>query len=141
MYMRAIRINRFFQSPVFRRFLLRLPLLTGILFLTGTFVRAAAIPPQMWYRHNSYLTSPSAGISSEAIIDQAATAGYTGMVLWDSAINGLNVPGWNNSYLQQVATYAASKGLQLIPYVAPFGNSGFESGGASLPRPTICRSP
>src|SRR5450432_2981676 len=77
----------------------------------------------MWYWHNSYLTSPAAVTYSEGIIDQAAAVGYTGMVLWDSAINGLNVPGWNNSYLQQVAAYAASKGLKIVPYVAPFGDS------------------
>src|SRR5580698_1369314 len=79
--------------------------------------------PQLWYFHHSYLTSAAAVTSSEAIIDQAAAAGYTGMVLWDSGINLLQTPSWNPSYMEQVVQYAQSKGLAVMPQVAPYGHS------------------
>jgi hypothetical protein len=79
--------------------------------------------PQLWYFHHSYLSNQSAVTSSEAIIDQAAAAGYTGMVLWDSGINFLQDSWWNPSYMSQVIQYAQSKGLAVMPEVAPYGFS------------------
>jgi len=79
--------------------------------------------PQLWYFHHSYLSNQSAVTSSEAIIDQAAAAGYTGMVLWDSGIDFLQDSWWNPSYMSQVIQYAQSKGLAVMPEVAPYGNS------------------
>ena len=79
--------------------------------------------PQLWYYHHSYLTSASAVTSSEAIIDQAAAAGYTGLVLWDSSIDFLQNSSWNSSYMTTVIQYAQSKGLAVVPQVAPYGNS------------------
>src|SRR5580658_6530292 len=71
--------------------------------------------PQLWYYHHSYLNSASAVTSSEAIIDQAAAAGYTGMVLWDSGIDFLQNSSWNSSYMTTVIRYAQSKGLAVMP--------------------------
>src|SRR5580658_952122 len=79
--------------------------------------------PQLWYYHHSYLSSASAVTSSEAIIDQAASAGYTGLVLWDSGIDFLQYSWWNPSYMTAVIQYAQSKGLAVMPLVAPYGHS------------------
>jgi len=59
--------------------------------------------------------------SSEALIDRAAAAGYTGMVLWDSGIEFLQDSWWNRSYMMQVVQYAQSKGLAVMPAVASNG--------------------
>ena len=77
--------------------------------------------PQLWYFHHSYLSNPGAVTSSEALIDQAAAAGYSGMVLWDSSIDFLQDSGWNSSYMSQVINYAQAKGLAVVPVVAPCG--------------------
>ncbi len=79
--------------------------------------------PQLWYYHHSYLSSASAVTSSEAIIDQAVAAGYTGLVLWDSGIDFLQYSWWNPAYMTQVIQYAQSKGLVVMPLVAPYGHS------------------
>ncbi|MGA2412457.1 MAG: hypothetical protein ABSG46_18985, partial [Candidatus Binataceae bacterium] len=79
--------------------------------------------PQLWYYHHSYLNSTAAVTSSEAIIDQAASAGYTGLVLWDSGIDFLQYSWWNPSYMTTVIQYAQSKGLAVMPLVAPYGHS------------------
>jgi len=77
--------------------------------------------PQLWYFHHSYLSNQSAVTSSEALIDQAAAARYSGMVLWDSGIGFLQDSSWNPSYMSQVIQYAQSKGLAVVPVVAPCG--------------------
>lgn len=77
--------------------------------------------PQLWYMHHSYLNSAAAVTSSEALIDQAAAAGYTGMMLWDSGIDFLQNSSWNPSYMSQVVQYAQSKGLAVIPEVDAWG--------------------
>jgi hypothetical protein len=79
--------------------------------------------PQLWYLENSYLSSPSAVQQTEAIIDQAAAAGYTGVVMWDSGIDFLQYSWWNPSYMKQVIQHAQSKGLAVMPLVAPYGHS------------------
>jgi hypothetical protein len=79
--------------------------------------------PQLWYYHHSYLNSATAVASSKALIDQAAAAGYTGLALWDSGINFLQNSSWNPSYMSQVIQYAQSKGLAVMPVVAPYGHS------------------
>jgi hypothetical protein len=78
---------------------------------------------ELWYQQHSYVTSPQAVASVEATISQAAAAGYTGVVLWDSSLNVVNLPNWNLSYLQQVIAFARSKGMKVMPSVYPYGYS------------------
>jgi hypothetical protein len=80
---------------------------------------------ELWYQQHSYLTSPAAVQAVESTIDVAAAAGYTGVVLWDSSINVVNQPFWssNLTYLEQVITYAKSKGMKIMPSVFPYGYS------------------
>ena len=81
-------------------------------------------PPELWYWHHSYLTSPSALQSSKALIDQAYAAGYTGVAFWDVSFEFLNSPTWPpsaTSYLQQGMNYAISKGMKVMADGAPYG--------------------
>ncbi len=81
-------------------------------------------PPELWYWHHSYLTSPSALQSSMALIDQAYAAGYTGVAFWDVSFEFLNSPTWppsRTSYLQQGMNYAISKGMKVLADGAPYG--------------------
>jgi hypothetical protein len=85
-------------------------------------------PPAMelWYQHHSYITSVAALQASEAIVDQAAAAGYTGLEWWDTSLGVINLPGWpqqNVGYLKQFIAYATSKGLRIMPSVFPYGYS------------------
>ena len=79
--------------------------------------------PQLWFFLNSYLSSPSAVQLAESRIDQAASSGYTGVVMWDSGIDFLQYSWWNPTYMQQVVQYAQVKGLAVMPLVAPYGHS------------------
>ncbi len=78
---------------------------------------------ELWYQQHSYLTSPQAVQQVEATISQAAAAGYTGVALWDSSLNDVNLPSWNLTYLQQVIAFARSKGMKVMPTVFPYGYS------------------
>lgn len=80
-----------------------------------------SVPPQLWYFHHSYLKDAAAVQTSKVLIDKAAAAGYTGMVLWDSSIEFLQNSSWNRSYMAQVVQYAQSKGLAVMPEVASNG--------------------
>jgi len=81
--------------------------------------------PELWYWHESYLssTAPNEPMQSEALIDRAAAAGYTGLAFWDASIYHLNRPGWDASNLQTVVSYAVSKGMKVLPSVAEYGYS------------------
>ncbi|MCU1262350.1 MAG: putative glycosyl hydrolase [Bryobacterales bacterium] len=78
---------------------------------------------ELWYFHHSYITSQAAVQQSEARIDQAVAAGYTGVVLWDTGINDIQYSWWDPSFMSQVIQYAQSKGLKVMPLVAPYGHS------------------
>src|SRR5882672_6818091 len=81
-------------------------------------------PPELWYWHHSYLTSPSALQSSTALIDQAYAAGYTGIAFWDVSFEFLSSPTWpasSTSYLRQAMNYAISKGMKVMATGAPYG--------------------
>jgi hypothetical protein len=81
--------------------------------------------PQLWYWHQSYL-SPSSTVEpaqSEALIDQAVAAGYTGLAFWDSALTFANRPGWDTTNMKTVVQYARSKGLTVLGGGAPIGYS------------------
>ncbi len=88
---------------------------------------AAGAPPtapQLWYWHHSYLANDQAGRSSEALIDRAVAAGYTGVALWDSSFSFMSDAFWpaeNVARLRRVINYATSKGLKVMAPVAPFG--------------------
>jgi hypothetical protein len=79
--------------------------------------------PQLWLYLSSYLSNPTAVQQANATIDQAAAAGYTGIVMWDSGIDFLQYSWWNPSYMQQVIHHARSLGLAVMPLVAPYGHS------------------
>jgi hypothetical protein len=82
-----------------------------------------AASPQLWFFLHSYLNSPTAVQQAEATINQATAAGYTGVVIWDSGIDFLQYSWWNPSYMQQVVQHAQSRGLAVMPLVAPYGHS------------------
>jgi hypothetical protein len=81
--------------------------------------------PELWYWHQSYLspTSTVEPAESEALIDQAVTAGYTGLAFWDSSLTFANRPGWDSKNLATVVKYARSKGLEVLAAGAPVGYS------------------
>ncbi len=81
---------------------------------------------ELWYWHHSYLTTDAALAQSKSIVEQAAQAGYTGMVLWDSSLifmSRLDWPEKNVGYLRELVRYARSRGLTVMPLVAPYGHS------------------
>ncbi len=86
---------------------------------------ATPAEPELWYLHRSYLSTGNASepAYSEAIIDQAVDAGYTGMALDDDAITRLNDPGFDSTRLQEVVAYAVAKGLRVLPSTDPYGYS------------------
>lgn len=104
-----------------------LPILSAVAaFSISALATPAATPaaPQLWYWHHSYLVTDEAVKSSEALIDRAAAADYTGVALWDSSFSFLSDPFWpaeNVNRLRRVLDYAAHKGLKVIVPVAPFG--------------------
>jgi hypothetical protein len=81
--------------------------------------------PELWYWHHSYLSAGSSiePTHSEALIDAAVDAGYTGLAFWDSSLTFLTLPGWDSSKLQTVVAYAQSKGLKMLAGTAPYGYS------------------
>ena len=84
----------------------------------------APAAPELWYWHHSYLANEKAVASSEALIDRAIAAGYTGVAFWDSSFSFMSDSFWpaeNVARLRKVIDYAASKGLQIMAPVAPFG--------------------
>ena len=81
--------------------------------------------PELWYWHHSYLSSTNdkEPAASEALIDQAASAGYTGLALWDSSQSYVQKSDWDASKLKAVIAYAVGRGLKVLPSTAPFGYS------------------
>lgn len=81
---------------------------------------------ELWYWHHSYMNSAEQVAGSKALIDRAARAGYTGMVLWDSNLAYIMQPAWpqlNREYLAATMQYAAARGLHVMPVAAPYGAS------------------
>jgi hypothetical protein len=81
--------------------------------------------PELWYWNQGYLstTNPAEPAATEARIDQAVAAGYTGLALWDSGETFITRAGWDTSTQKAVIAYAASKGLKVLPGIAPYGYS------------------
>jgi hypothetical protein len=85
-----------------------------------------ALQPQLWYWHHSLLNSPQNLASSEALIDRAVAAGYTGVAFWDVSSEFLNSPIWPpgaSTYYQRAMAYARARGLQVAAPGMPYGYS------------------
>ena len=81
---------------------------------------------QLWYYHHTYLSNDDALRSSKALVDRAAAAGYTGLVLADSNINTLGddfMPIENQQRLGELVRYATGKHMRVIFSAALFGYS------------------
>ncbi len=82
--------------------------------------------PELWYYHHCYLSSEEAVESSEALVDKAAAAGYTGVAIWDSGINYMSDEFWpweNEDRLHELMKHAAKKHMKVLASVTPFGYS------------------
>jgi hypothetical protein len=87
---------------------------------------AQSLQPQLWYWHHSLLNSPQNLASSEALIDRAVAAGYTGVAFWDVSSEFLNSPLWPSgasTYYQQAMAYAQAQGLRVAAPGMPYGYS------------------
>ncbi len=85
-----------------------------------------ALKPQLWYWHHSLLNSPQNLASSEALIDRAAAAGYTGVAFWDVSSEFLNSALWPPgaaNYYREAMAYARARGLQVTVPGMPYGYS------------------
>jgi hypothetical protein len=99
---------------------MRLAALTLALCLSGC---SQHEPMELWYWHHSYLVTAEALAKSKVLVDRAASAGYTGVALWDSGLDFLDRPDWDTSYLQQFIAYAHARGLTVMPAILPYGHS------------------
>jgi len=80
--------------------------------------------PEIWYLHHSFLTSDDAVSKSKALLDKAAAAGYTGVVVGDSSFSMMGNSDWgsnNEDHLKEVLNYARKSGLKVVAGAAPFG--------------------
>jgi Carbohydrate binding domain len=103
---------------------------TIISFLFSAFLTIPAFgqsgSPALWYWQNAYPQSPSDVASIETQIDLAFSYGYTGVAFWSSAFTfmGSTVhPANNVTYMQQVISYAQSKGMKTMASTSPYGYS------------------
>lgn len=99
-------------------------LATLFLFRLGGYAQANT--PELWYWQHGYLATDQAVQNSEALIDRAKAAGYTGVAFYDSSFSFMSDSFWpaqNVTRMQQVMAYATSKGLKVTAEVAPFGDS------------------
>jgi hypothetical protein len=80
-------------------------------------------PMELWYWHHSYLVTAKSLAESNALVDRAAAAGYTGVALWDSSLIFLDRPGWDTTYLEQFIAHARARGLAIMPAILPYGHS------------------
>jgi len=98
-----------------------------VLFLVSTAAALAQTSkPELWYWQYAYPVSQSDVTATNSQIDRAFSYGYTGVAFWSSSFNfmGSNVyPAHNVPYMQQVMSYAQSKGMKTIASVAPYGYS------------------
>lgn len=82
--------------------------------------------PELWYWHHSYNINSGNLEKSRALIDQAARAGYTGVVFWDSGLNYLGSDSWparNEGFLREAMSYADRKHLKIIAAPSLYGSS------------------
>ena len=79
--------------------------------------------PQLWYLHHSDTSNDKGVETSKALMDRAAAAGYTGLILWDGAFDSLDDPNGSvedADRLKVVIKHAASKHLKILATAAPF---------------------
>ncbi len=80
---------------------------------------------QLWVFVQTNLQASGEVTRVNGLVDRAATAGYTGLMLYDTklelppALNGT----YYNPFLQQVLSHAAQKGVTVVPTIFSFGYS------------------
>jgi hypothetical protein len=92
--------------------------------MIGAFGQSSS--PVLWYWQNAYPQSLADVSGIEAQIDQAFSYGYTGVAFWSGTFGlmGSTVHPPNNvSYVQQLVSYAQSKGMQTMGSTAAYGYS------------------
>jgi hypothetical protein len=81
---------------------------------------------QLWFYVATNLQVEQNVDDTKALIERAAEAGYTGMVLSDFKLHMLNdeaLADWYPENLSNVLEHAAAQGLQVMPSTLPFGYS------------------
>lgn len=104
----------------------KLFLLFSCLFGLSTFGYTQTGQPELWWWQGTEASSPSNVAAIEASINQAISYGYTGVAFYEQSFTLMNSPNWTAQqtvYLQEVVTYARSKGLKTIVLAAPYGYS------------------
>ncbi len=94
------------------------------LFATDGFAQNSS--PDLWYFQQAYPESPTDVTNIAAQIDQAFSYGYTGVVFWSTTFNFMGstvFPANNVPYMQQLISYAQSKGMKTTALVSPYGYS------------------
>ena len=77
---------------------------------------------QLWFLLNNDATSDQSVQKSKALLDRAAAAGYTGVILWDGAFDTLEDPNGSADdvyRLQSVIKHAASKHFKILATAVP----------------------
>jgi hypothetical protein len=98
---------------------------SSLLLSTGI-AEGQASTPRLWYWQQAYPESASDVASIESQIDLAYSYGYTGVAFWSSAFSFMGSPvhpANNVAYMQQIISYARSKGMGTLATVAPYGYS------------------
>jgi uncharacterized repeat protein (TIGR01451 family) len=91
-------------------------------FLTAAFGQSNS--PELWVWQNAYPESPADVSALEANIDTALSYGYTGVAFWSAAFTFMGstvTPANNVAYMQQLVSYAQSKGMKTMATVVPYG--------------------
>jgi hypothetical protein len=96
----------------------------NILFVTLFFGQSST--PVLWYWQNAYPESLADVSTIEAQINLAASYGYTGVAFWSSAFTFMGSavhPANNVTYMQDLISYARSKGMKTMATTSPYGYS------------------
>jgi hypothetical protein len=97
-------------------------LLCSSLLLIAAFAQSST--PQLWYWLGTVPLSQPDLTTMEAGVDQMASYGYTGVLIYNAVIDKLGSPVYPQvsiSYLQQFISYIQSKGMKVTVGVAPYG--------------------
>jgi hypothetical protein len=105
------------------RYLIRLFFLSTIL---ASLARGQGSAPVLWYWQNAYPNSLDDVSKIKAQINLAASFGYTGVAFWSSAFTFMGSPvhpATNVTYMQDLISYARSKGMKAMATTSPHGYS------------------